>query len=52
MQKQIQTFQEELEHSKIQFLDMQSAERIVRIDLEQIKRNVYYLVVNHTNKNI
>lgn len=31
---------DELEHAKMQFLDMQSAERIVRIDLEQVKRSV------------
>lgn len=31
---------EELDHVKNQFLDMQSAERIVRIDLEQMKRAV------------
>lgn len=37
---------DELEHAKTQYLDMQSAERIVRIDLEQMKRSVMNKYLN------
>ncbi len=33
-------FKDELEHVKIQYMDMQRAERTVRIDLEQSRRMV------------
>ena len=33
---------DELEHAKTQYLDMQRAERTVRIDLEQSRRTVIF----------
>ena len=42
------TLKEELDRSKTQYLDMQRAERTVRIDLEMVKRNVIcFLVLNN-----
>ena len=36
------SLKDELDHAKSQYMDMQRAERTVRIDLEQLRRSVTY----------